>query len=683
MDRLEQWLAGPHAIARIFSISGIGGIGKTTLLAEMAHRASRSSALALWLDGQGELATSGTFLSSLELALESEYGRRREPGTGLLPHVVGELSRQRTVLMVDNGERLDQLEGWLLTSFLPQLESSEVLLVVASRGGLSDRWHMNPAWGGGGRIETFPLGLFTRAQVMDYLRESGLVTKVQTEVVQKTDGHPLLLSLTVDLLRSRGGELRDRSNEIPAMLSADWLREAASPALHRALTALSLLPAGDPLLLNALLDKPVTPGEFHELASMSFVRATPQGLSLHHVVSRLLRDDYSRRHPQRFQSLRHRALRLLAERFRTVDRRTQMRIASHVLELYREFLPSAHAYVDFSSALRPGEPIPYRPEDLPFLHRFLADSLARADWQSELVRAEDCHAVLDEIALHSPEGFCIVRSDTGIPLGFCAGFRLHVQSVPLLERFAPSLLPMLGEESVHLRRVPAEAADTLCILLAAVDVNQSWYGPEELGAMLMQQWLIHMTSGWRAILFTSDPQLSMLLPILGFQAKDRHRQDGSTGGQLNWWELDFRHITFEEWVQRVIQQTASGGPATVAGQEPDAGIDAIETKQILHHLSEYDKLEQLPIVRQLRVSGAAVQACVRAILTEDNPPFPLTRLEQRILWESFLCKELNKNQLAEAFHMSRTTFYRHSQQAVSHLAHVLTQSLADGGKGTG
>ncbi|GJM73789.1 hypothetical protein HMSSN036_60050 [Paenibacillus macerans] len=61
MNSLEQWLADPGRELRLFSVSGIGGIGKTTLLTEMFHKAKQASLLTVWLDGQSELTTSGVF----------------------------------------------------------------------------------------------------------------------------------------------------------------------------------------------------------------------------------------------------------------------------------------------------------------------------------------------------------------------------------------------------------------------------------------------------------------------------------------------------------------------------------------------------------------------------------------------------------------------------------------------
>jgi len=669
LARLEQWLADPEAETRLFSVSGIGGIGKTTLLAEMAGRCRRSTALTLWLDGQTELVSSGAFLTSLESGLENEYGKHRPPGTPLLTYIADELSKQRTVLVLDNGERLDRLESWLLSSFLPRLRPTGMLIVIASRGGLPPKWHAHPHWGG--RIESCPLRLFTREQSLDYLRASGLETETQLDVARKTDGHPLLLALTVDLLRSRGQDAPFRTDDIPAILSGDWLREATSPALHQALTALSLLPAADQATLNELLDAPLDIAAYHELGRLSFVRSAPQGLSLHHVVSRLLREDYLRRVPGQFQTLRHRAFRLMADKFHNADRRTQTHIAAHVLELYRENLPFAHAYADFSAALRTDEPPRYQAEDLPFLHRFLEESLARSDWHSELVRAEDCHAVLDEIVRHSPEGICVVRRENGTPIGFCAGFRLHAGTLPYLERYAPSFLPMLGEEGERLAEASPDTADSLCVLLAAVDTGQSLYRPEELGALLMQQWLIHMTSGWRGIMASADPQLNSLLPLMGFQERGRIRPDAADAPEMIRWELDFRHTTFEQWVQLVLRQTSPDRMNLESEPADRAVFEADDVHSILRHWLDPEQLQRLPVLRQLHLSAADIQSRIQSILNAEPPPFPLTQLEQRMIRESFLRGDLNKNELAEAFHMSRTTFYRHSRQAVRHLAHVL------------
>lgn len=675
----RQWLTDSSSTTSLFDVSGMGGIGKTTLLLEMTKAAAQAGILTLWLDGQSELATSGAFLSGLEASLEIEYGRQREPGLPLLSFVVGELTRQRSVLLIDNCSRLTGIEGWLMSSFLPKLTDSEVLLVMASRGGLPIQWYTSPYWGH--RIQAFPLSLLTRAEVLDYLHRCGLDDVLQTEIARKTEGLPLLVAMTADVLYSRQSN-PDASaglgGEIPGRLSADILREAASPDLYQALSVLALLPAADQAALNRLLDAPLDAAGYHALGKLSFVRRTACGLTLHHVVAGLLRSDFAQRDGDQFQARRQQAFHLLTEQFRLADVRQQRRIAAHILELYREFLPSAHAYADFSTALSPGVHAPFRPEDLDSLQQLLAAAISPTNWQSELVHAQEYSALLDDIARHSPEGICIVRDDSGAPLAFCAGFWLHGSTLPMLDRYAPDILALLGDEQAVLRTVPRELADTLCVLLAAVDVRHPFYGPEELGALLMRQWLVEMTSGLRGIMITADPQLKGLFQNLGFQKMGHIKLNGTEAeGELTRWELDFRHQTFDKWVKEIIRQTGPAGPpAPISRNELRTKVDGSAAKQILELLFRGDEMDRIPVVRRLGLRGSDVRNWVQNILTTNEAPYPLTQLDQSILRAVYLQRNRNKNQLADDFHMSRTTFYRHSLQALEHMGHVLTQALS-------
>ncbi|ANS76242.1 bacterio-opsin activator [Paenibacillus yonginensis] len=702
---LHDWLGDAQAETRIVSVSGIGGIGKTTLLLEFSRIARKASVPTFWLDGQSECATSGAFLTSMEMILESEHGRKRKPDVPLFSYVIDELSRSRTVLLIDNAEGSERLDGWFLSSFLPQLESAgaRVLIVFACRTGLSLQWQTNPRWGS--RLDQFNLQLFTRGQVHEYLAGSGLEEHIRMDISQKTEGHPLLLVLTVEWARrvkakAEEGEEPEGDSaapyEIPSILSADLLREATSPELYPALVVLSLLPAADQSLLSSLLERQMDTAAYYELGQLSFVRRTPEGLALHHVVSRLLREDYAQRWADAFQLLRNRVFTVLAERFQTAGKRQQMRIAAHVLELYREFLPAAHAYAHFSSQLRVPEPSPFQPEDLPELQRFMAASVAQSDWQSELVRPEDYPALLEDIAEHSPEGIRVVRSDARTPLAFSAGLWLHAGTMPLLKRYAPGWERVLGGEADRLNELEPETADTLFVLLAAVDVTQPLYRPEELGALLMQQWLVFMTGGLRGILVTADPQLNTLLPFMGFQERtalpadlplwpepetfaasreqspspEPKAQADTPPWQI--WELDFRHTSFDAWVQRIIWQT---GEAAAASMPASFSLDEHVVQQILQQLFDVHLLNQHPVIRMFGLTGAFIQAQIHQILTDERPLQPLTPLEQQILRETYLHRGRNKNQLADLFHMSRTTFYRHSRTAVRHLAFALERLL--------
>ncbi|WP_339805887.1 NB-ARC domain-containing protein [Paenibacillus sp. FSL R5-0766] len=672
LEVLSNWLASPNVNSQIFSISGIGGIGKTTLLTEMAAEARRCSTVTLWMDGQFCLQTPRAFLSHLEMSLETEYGRTRVADTPLLAHVVEELTRQRTVVIIDNCETIDRIDSWLLSSLLPMLvtSTSEFLLIVASRTGLPIQWHTNLVWGN--QIHSFALELFTRKEVHEYVQSSGLPPLVQQDIVHKTDGHPLLLALTVDMLRRQGREREDYAQQIPGILSAELLKEATSPYMYEALQMLSLFPAADQTMLNQLLSHPLNALDYTALSTLSCVHTGAGGLSLHQLVSRMLREDYERRDPSHYQMMRSRVLELLMERYPSLNKLLQMQIAAHILELYRDQLPSTHAYTDFTG-IRQREveqQMSFEPGDLPYLQRFLAESLARSDWQSELIENGQYSSLLDDIANYAPAGIRVIRNPDRVPLAFCAGLWLHDQTLSILEQYSPDIRKMLGDPVNSARGCSPEAADTICILLAAVDVGQSSYRPEELGGMLFQSWLIDAMSGLRAIIPTADRQLNMLLPHLGFEESTMPSQPYARE-DMHVWELDFRQATFEVWVQRILRQNIR--TAGCIPQEAPRILSRDEVRLMLHHIYDDKVLEEMVPLQAMGCEGVRARELVVSILHADPPTYPLTNLEQRILRESYLHKNYRKSELAEALHMSRATFYRHSRQGFIHLGHAFTQ----------
>ncbi|MEK3685520.1 bacterio-opsin activator [Paenibacillus sp. FSL R10-2736] len=672
-NAFSHWLAAPDAGSQIFSVTGIGGIGKTTLLTEMNAEACRSSTLTIWMDGQICLQTPGAFLSYLEMSLEMEYGLTRAADETMLTYAVRELTRQRTVLIIDNCEHIDYLESWLLASLLPRLAEAECLLILASRRGLPTKWHCHPFWSR--RIHSYPLELFSREEIYEYLQDSGFSPALQLDIVHKTEGHPLLLALTLDMLLRQEPERQEREYQLPGILSAEMLKEAASPFMYEALQLLSLLPAADQTILNQLLASPLSASDYAELSRLSCVRTGLNGLCLHQLVSRMLREDFQRRDPGQYHRMRSRMLELLTEKFPASNTLQQMQIAAHMLELYREQLPVAGTYTDFTAVRSLERQRGYEPGDLPYLHRFLEASLAQSDWQSELIAAGEHQPLLDDIAAHDPDSIVVLCDSSGIPLGFSAGLRLHALTLSLLDRYAPSHRDLLGELAGPLHTLPAEAADTLFILLAAVDTEQPYYRPEELGAMLLQSWLVYTSGGLRTIVATADNQLNLLLPLLGFQERIQSRLEPDVPAMLTVWDLDFRKVTFEVWVQRVFQ-LAVQVPEADLPLEPQI-LDWKDVKQIVQHLYIDTLLEEIPFVQRLGLAGGSVRLNVQHILTDTQPPYPLTELEQSILRESYLQKNYRKSQLAEAFHMSRTTFYRHSRLALIHLGHVLTRMLRD------
>ena len=68
---------------------------------------------------------------------------------------------------------------------------------------------------------------------------------------------------------------------------------------------------------------------------------------------------------------------------------------------------------------------------------------------------------------------------------------------------------------------------------------------------------------------------------------------------------------------------------------------------MLERLFDPDKLEELPVVRQLGWDGMQVRDIIQGILADGRPMEPLTLLEKEILIASYLRKDRNKSQLAK------------------------------------
>ncbi|OFW77920.1 MAG: hypothetical protein A2201_08800 [Alicyclobacillus sp. RIFOXYA1_FULL_53_8] len=695
MRHFSAWLSQAEAPTQLWSVSGIGGIGKTTMLIEMATLARTSSAVVLWLDGKTDTLLPSSFLSNLEMVLQTEYGIHRDDATPLMAHVLQQLSGTRTVLIVDNFEYIDLVEEWLLSSFLPRIANREVLLVFGNRSGLPIKWRTNPHWQR--RLKTWQLGMFAREEVRQYLRPFGASEEQVEMVLRKTDGHPLAVALAVESLQHDDG-IQAFAEQIPHVISREMLREVTSSSLQAALQVLCMFQIANLAALEPFLDALPAPTLYQELSKLSFVRTTSAGIAVHDVIGRMLREDLRQRDPNAFYALRYRVMKTLAEQFVSAHQQGQIRITAHILNLYREHLPTEHEYAKFSLAPQARPYQPFHADDLPALHRMISLSVVQANWQSELVSPERYHDLLDEIALACPEGIFIVRDQTGQPLAFTAGLWLHEKTVPLINNYAPLLLQdALREEEHAIRRLPHEWMDSMCVLLALVDIEHRTYNPFELAALLFQAWFSHITVGARGIVVSGDAVLNSLLNQYGFRQRQHLRSSNASMSALTVWEIDFRNAKFSAWIEDILVQmdpakrrsgetsliSAQAVPATTAITQTGSlkataqvvaatvACPATDMENTLKHFYDIQFLETTCWVKQRGISGIDLRRQIESMLTEHPARHPLSKIEQEILFEMYLRKEETRSSLAERLNMSRATFYRHAQRALLHLHQVL------------
>jgi hypothetical protein len=169
LAQFRAWLEDPRAQSGVVSIHGVAGIGKSTLLSEMLRLASGTGAIVLRLDGRACTASPSGFLEFLETQMVTSASVVAGlPGAAVsLPDLIGSSVEggNQVVLGVDNFDDLAGLEGWLREDFAPALPDEGVLMVLASRRGVSLRWLNDAAWRG--RLSQVHLTALGRAEAHD------------------------------------------------------------------------------------------------------------------------------------------------------------------------------------------------------------------------------------------------------------------------------------------------------------------------------------------------------------------------------------------------------------------------------------------------------------------------------------------------------------------------------------
>lgn len=141
MYKWNNWLTDSLAPLRLFFISGMGGIGKSSLMSEMMRSAKKRNAMGIWLDGRSCTPTPAGFLEYLSVTIGLEAWNLES--VRLLDFLFHTTPSRRMVLCIDNYENLSVLEGWLMEVFMPKLSLYGITILFASRPALSLAWKTN------------------------------------------------------------------------------------------------------------------------------------------------------------------------------------------------------------------------------------------------------------------------------------------------------------------------------------------------------------------------------------------------------------------------------------------------------------------------------------------------------------------------------------------------------------
>jgi hypothetical protein len=288
---LDRCLTSDDPPASVVHICGPGGIGKSTLLREVARRARDRGRAVVRLDGR-ELGPDPTVL---EAALR---GATNEPNP---------------VILLDSYEQMAALDSWLRRELLLVLPD-DALVITAGRHAPDAGW-----FAGGWESVTarLDLGAMAPDEARKLLAAYGVADARVPAIIEWAAGFPLALALAADAASTDADWNAVRSPERPDILRAllhrlveTELQDIRPSALGIAVVARSTTPE----LLAAVLPGEDAAAAYRQLASLTVTEPLGNGIMMHELVRKALLADLRLRNPDLERDLRRRIADYLYER---------------------------------------------------------------------------------------------------------------------------------------------------------------------------------------------------------------------------------------------------------------------------------------------------------------------------------------------------------------------------------
>lgn len=628
----------------VLFLHGPGGIGKTTLLTELREIAETAGVRTAWIDGRTAAPAPETF------------HRAVEPVDGAF------------VLFVDTFERLAPLQDWLREDYLPGLPTA-ALVVIAGRNPPAPAWAADPGWQE--LLRVISLRNLAPDDARAYLRAAGIAEDSHERMLMLTHGHPLALSLLIDVVRQTSTELPasliDAPDAVRALLER-FVDSVPGPRHRAALEVCAHVRHTTEALLRAALGEPGCAELFAWLRGLAFIEQGPLGLAPHDIARDVLDADLRWRDPESYLDI-------------------HQRVRGHLL-------------TQLDNATHDAPPV----ADLIFLHRHNPTISGYWDWSSfgrafpDRFRPTDREAVLAMTKRHQgpeqaelveywlarqPERFVAVRGSGSAPIGFFCRLALHEATEADLTG-DPGTRAMWDHATRYGRTTPGEPVHGGRFLVDAEAGQLPSPTMNTVTAYSTHAWLSQRGAAWDFIgAFAESATWEPFMRHIDF-----HHATGYTIGGRRYavYAHDWRRAGIADWLDLTNDRVVGPPLPRSAPPEPELVLSHQEftdaVRAALRELGRDGRLDHNPLLRSRVVRsrpGPVTGAVLRELITEITESLrtdPRTGKLHRVLDRTYLRPAPTQERAAEILGLPFSTYRRHLTRGIERVtAELWTREL--------
>ncbi|MET0023166.1 MAG: winged helix-turn-helix domain-containing protein [Sedimenticola sp.] len=400
LDKLASTLE-PQG-ARVVHVSGIAGIGKSTLIEMFSDRAHKRGGQVIRLECRNIEPTENGFIQALANALRSPADCIENIST-----LLGEPGTP-VVLALDTYEVLLLMDTWLRQVFVPLLPDN-VSLHLYSRERPLPAWQTDAQMQG--RFSAYRLEPLPEDDTHRLLGQLDVPPEAIARVGRFAHGHPLALKLAASAYQARPDiNLKDENlQQVLQALTRMFLEDVSDQSIQSALEGISVARRTTVSLLRALAPDIDPDAVYVRLSNLPYIDINSDGLMIHDVVREAIANTLRARDPVAFLDYRRKVWQQLVSEVKSAGSSELWRYTADMLYLIENPVVREAFFPSGTSGLTVE---PASGKDADAVHRIITAN-----------EGPDAVKLLTRWWQQMPHAFSIIRRADGSITGFYCKFQ--------------------------------------------------------------------------------------------------------------------------------------------------------------------------------------------------------------------------------------------------------------------